>query len=143
MISGPVIIDASVAIEYLVNLGNTEQATRLFRRILNDPGVELWAPDLFYPEAVSALRKLVKIGALSRKAGTKAVDNLVRLPVSVVGTAFLVPEMWRLKDFLTAYDACYVALSRSLQAPLITADAKLVRAMSHTKDKVFELQTLV
>lgn len=143
MISGPMIIDASVAIEYLVKLRYTEKATRLFRSMLNDPAIELWAPDLIYPEALSALRKLVKAGHLSQKSGTKAVDNLVRLPVSVVGAASLVPEMWKLKDFLTAYDACYVALSRSLQAPLITADAKLVRAMSRTKDKVFELQTLV
>jgi predicted nucleic acid-binding protein len=141
MISGPVVIDASVAVEYLVKARYTEQATRLFRSTLDDPAVELWAPDLIYSEAVSALRKLVKIGAFSPRIASNAIENLVRLPIAGVATAPLVPEMWKLKEILTAYDACYIALSRSLRAPFITADNKLVRAMSHTNDKIYQLES--
>jgi predicted nucleic acid-binding protein len=143
MISGPVVIDASVAIEYLVNLRHTDQATRLFRSALDRSEVEFWAPDLIYTEAVLALRKMVKLRAITPKVGVTTVDKLAQLPITTVGTGPLVTEMWKLKDFLTAYDACYVALSRSLRAPLITADAKLARALLRSKDKVIDLSTLV
>ncbi len=31
---------------------------------------------------------------------------------------------------ISAYDACYVALARQLQAPMVTADEKLVRVLA-------------
>ena len=40
----------------------------------------------------------------------------------------LVPRVWELRDNLSAYDAAYVALAEALDAPLLTADARLTRA---------------
>lgn len=39
---------------------------------------------------------------------------------------------WQLRTALTAYDAMYVALAEALDAPLVTCDARLVRAHSHS-----------
>ena len=38
------------------------------------------------------------------------------------------PRAWELRTNLTAYDALYVALAEQLDAPLLTADARLARA---------------
>lgn len=37
--------------------------------------------------------------------------------------------MWMLRDTVTAYDATYIALVETLEAELLTADAKLARAV--------------
>ncbi|HEY3549413.1 MAG TPA: PIN domain-containing protein, partial [Propionicimonas sp.] len=42
----------------------------------------------------------------------------------------LLPRMWELRDNLRAYDATYVALAESLDATLLTADARLAHACS-------------
>ena len=40
----------------------------------------------------------------------------------------LLERIWSLRDNLTAYDAAYVALAETLDAPLVTLDARLARA---------------
>ena len=142
MISGPIVIDASVAVEYLIKARYTEQATKIFRSMLDDPAVELWAPDLIYPESISALRKLVRVESLSEKAALKAIDNLSRLPIAIATTAPLVHAIWKLKDVVTPYDASYVALARFLRAAFVTADNKLARALSRSDDNIYQLDSV-
>jgi predicted nucleic acid-binding protein len=43
----------------------------------------------------------------------------------------LLPRMWELRTNLTGYDAAYVALAEVLEAPLVTADAKLASSPGH------------
>ena len=38
-------------------------------------------------------------------------------------------DVWNLRKNFSAYDAAYVALARSLKAPLLTRDGKLQRAI--------------
>jgi predicted nucleic acid-binding protein len=40
----------------------------------------------------------------------------------------VLPRVWSLRDNLTSYDACYVALAERLGAVLVTADGRLARA---------------
>ena len=40
----------------------------------------------------------------------------------------LLERIWELRDNLTAYDACYVALAETLDCCLVTADARISRA---------------
>ncbi|MFQ5665949.1 MAG: type II toxin-antitoxin system VapC family toxin [Candidatus Binatia bacterium] len=137
MISGPVVVDASVVVEYLVVLTHTDRATALFRRLTREEtGFQLIAPDLIYPESVSAIRKLVRLRAIPPAAGAKAVDRLTRLPIAAAGTAELMPEAWAVREALTVYDACYVLLARRLGAALVTTDDKLIRWGSRSKDKI-------
>lgn len=144
MISGVVVVDASVVVEYLVDLGLGQQASSLFAGLVDpESGLELWAPDLVYAESASALRKLVLHRAISAKAGEKALDRLLRLPLAATGTAALMPAVWRLRGRVTPYDACYVALARRLNAPLVTADERLARAFARSRDRVIALATLL
>jgi predicted nucleic acid-binding protein len=137
VISGPVVIDASVVVEYLIDLGLIREARVLFGHLLDPDGrFQLWAPDLIFPESLSALRKLVTRRSIDARAGERAVSYLTRLPISATGTAGLVREAWDLRGAITVYDACYVVLARRLRAPLVTADRKLARAMSRRADVV-------
>ena len=123
-LSGPVVIDASAVVEYLVVLTLTDAATRLFH-LAAEGRVELWAPDLVYSESVSALRKLVQLGAVGSSPAQTAVEHLAELPITAAGTAVLMPAVWRLRAFLTPYDACFVALADALGAELVTAERDL------------------
>lgn len=140
MITGPVVIDASVVVELLVDLGGADQADRLFDRLADDDGgLEGWAPDLIYAEVASALRKLVARRTIPASAGGRAIGQLAGLPIIPAGTAALLPDVWRLRGELTPYDACYVALARRLGATLVTADARLLRARAGSRDRVLHL----
>lgn len=123
-LAGPVVMDASAVVEYLVALTLTDAATRLLH-LAAEGRVELWAPDLVYPESVSALRKLVQLEAISDSAAENAVGHLTELPVTAAATAALMPDVWKLREYLTPYDACYVALADALGAELVTAERAL------------------
>jgi predicted nucleic acid-binding protein len=128
-LAGPVVIDASVAVEYLVSLPLTPWAQSIFRKTVGQD-FELWAPDLIYAESVSALRRMVRLGAIRATAGETAVARLVQLPIATAATRDLMPEAWRLRDVITPYDACYAALAAVLEAPFVTADRALARALT-------------
>ena len=123
-----VVIDASVAVEFLVQLQYTAHAALLFGELIQpESTLQLWAPDLLFPESASALRKLVLLKSISAAAGTTAIDRLGRLPIATTGTAALLADAWKMRSNVTIYDACYVALARRLDAPFVTADERLTR----------------
>ncbi len=128
-LSGPVVIDASVVVEYLVASSLTPQADTIFRAAV-DRDVELWAPDLLYAESVSALRRLAARRSISPVSAESAVERLVRLPLIATGTAGLMKRAWEMRGYATPYDACYLALAEVLHAPFVTADRKLARTRS-------------
>jgi predicted nucleic acid-binding protein len=138
---GAVVVDASVAVEYLVALSLTAQAEAVFHAAL-DEDTELWAPDLLYPEAVSAVRRLLRLRLISRPAAATAVEDLARLPLEVAGTRGLMSRAWRLRDAMTPYDACYVVLAEALGGPLVTADRRLARTLTRTGARVVFLGDL-
>lgn len=126
--SRPLVIDASVVVEYLVDLTWTQQITRLFREFSMEHIPELWTPDLVYPEVLSALRKLIARRLVTSEAAQRAVEQLLQLPFCVVSTAKLAASAWRFRMAMTPYDACYAALAHQLEAPLVTCDGKLAMA---------------
>src|SRR5262249_3447500 len=99
-LSGPVVVDASVVVEYLVASPLTPQADRVFRATV-DRDVELWAPDLLYAEAVSALRRLAAGRSISLRAAETAVERLIRLPLIATGTAGLMSRAWDMRVDMT------------------------------------------
>lgn len=82
-----------------------------------------------YPESVSAIRRLVRLKATLATAGDVAVGQLIELPIAIVPTRGLVQHTWPLRDVLTSYNACYAVLADALEAPFITADGPLAKAL--------------
>jgi predicted nucleic acid-binding protein len=140
-LSGPLVIDASCVVEYLVDLTHTDVATRLFHLAARG-SVEFWAPDLVYAECVSALRKLVRLGALGEEPASRAVDHLVQLPIAVTGTVGLMPSVWSVRAFLTPYDACYLTLADELEAPLVTGERALAAELRKRGKRAYFLGDL-
>jgi len=91
-------------------------------------GEELAAPHLLDVEVTSVLRRSVLTGSVTRQRASQALKDLADLPIERVAHTTLLPRVWELRDNLTAYDACYVALAELFHAPLLTCDAKMAGA---------------
>jgi predicted nucleic acid-binding protein len=115
-------IDASALVELLLQTPVGDKIRRLVA------GTQLMAPDVINPEVMQGLRKLERGGKLSSDRAARAVMRLTHSTVTRVPTAGLIEGAWSLRANVSAYDACYVALARTLDCPLLTTDAPLRRA---------------
>lgn len=61
----------------------------------------------------------------------EALRDLAGFPLTRFSHEPLLERIWELRHSLSAYDAAYVALAESLDAPLVTCDARLARARGH------------
>jgi predicted nucleic acid-binding protein len=119
-----IVIDASVLTDFL--LGRPEALSAVESELAGGEHEPLHAPELIEPETLNALRRLARSGAVTvHRAGEAAADlahtRLMRYP-----HAPLRERVWALRDSLSAYDACYLALAEALDEPLLlTADSGL------------------
>jgi predicted nucleic acid-binding protein len=86
------------------------------------------APEVVDVEVLSSLRRLVRRGELPEDVAGRLLLSHSRSTVQRVPHATLLPVAWTLRKNLTASDATYVALARSVGARLITSDARLAGA---------------
>jgi predicted nucleic acid-binding protein len=114
-----IVVDASATLSALLNSGPARHA-------LADQ--QLHAPHLIDTEVASGLRRNVLTQRLSADAGWAALDTFRRLGMTRYPGSSLLERVWNLRDNLSAYDACYVALAELLGCDLLTADARLSRA---------------
>jgi predicted nucleic acid-binding protein len=117
------VVDASVIAPVVADAG--PDGVR-FRQRLH--GEQVAAPGLLRVEVLSMIRRQLQVGTLDVTQAEQAVTDLVDLPITVYPAAPLLPRCWQLRDNLTAYDACYIALAETLGCTLLTADARLSRA---------------
>jgi len=128
------VIDSSAAVELLTN---SELAVPV-ATVAGD--AELFAPELLTLECVNALRGLERGRHLDPPEAAAAIDDLGLLPVRRIDTGPLTAAIWALRHNLTAYDASYVALARSLGCPLVTLDQRLTRVRELGIDVVVPAQ---
>lgn len=119
-----IVVDASALIEFLLQ---TALGTRVEARLLRDDD-EFHAPHLIDIEVTQGLRRLVRAGELSADRAAEAVADLADFDLHRHAHLDLLTRVWKLRDNVTAYDAVYVALAESLDAPLVTCDAPLATA---------------
>lgn len=119
------VVDASVLVTALADDGPDGDRSRA--RLT---GNELAAPAVIDLEVASVLRKQLAGNALDARRAHLALTDLAELPLARAPHVPLLPRCWELRENLTVYDASYVALAELLEAPLITADARLARAPS-------------
>lgn len=86
---------------------------------------DLQAPHLIDIEFLHALRRLVRVRALTEPRAADARSDFAALSIVRYPHAPLADRMWDLRSNLTAYDAAFVALSEALDVPLITCDTRL------------------
>ncbi len=116
------VIDASAAVEYLLLTALGERVAGLLGE------AALAAPELLDAEVLAVLRREVLAGRLRERRAAEAVDDLRDWSIERLAHRQLLDDAWSLRGHVTAYDALYVAASRTRQAALITADGPLARA---------------
>ena len=125
-----VIVDASLALKWVVQEEHTEDAVTLRDR-WGEAGEPLVAPPIFRPEVTNALHQRVRRGDILRSDAVDMLDVLTSAvamgePVSLYSRALaLAGEL----SMGSTYDALYVALSESEGCEMWTADQRLVRSV--------------
>lgn len=120
-----IVLDASAAAAVLLNLGSS--APRIRERMAESDD-DLHVPHLFEIEVLSVLRRYFLFGELSQERARLALNRLSTMRVARYPHTALLSRVWELRDNVTVYDAAYIALSETLEAPLVTTDARLARA---------------
>jgi len=117
------VVDASVIAPAVADGGPDGDMCRALIK-----GELLAAPDLIHVEAMSIIRRQLANSILTDEQATNAIEDLLDLPIVVYPTAPLLRRGWELRDNVTAYDTCYVALAEALNCALTTADQRLAGA---------------
>ena len=118
-----VVVDASVLAPVVAD-GGTDG--RRFRHRLN--GETVAGPDLLRIEVTSVLRRHANSGRLKQAQAEAAIRDLLEFPITVFPTSALLGRVWELRQNVTAYDGCYVALAEAIDCRLLTADHRLANA---------------
>jgi predicted nucleic acid-binding protein len=119
-----IVLDASAAIDWLLHTAVGQQIeNRIFSR-----GESLHVPHLLDLEVAQVLRRLVREAAVSAPRADQAIQDLLDLRVTRYPHFIFLPNIWRVRNNLSAYDAAYIALTEELGATLITRDARLSSA---------------
>jgi predicted nucleic acid-binding protein len=121
------VVDSSAFVE-LFTLSATELNPKLIDRF---DGVIPYVPDILDIEFHHALRGLLLGGKVSAEHAEHARILFRDTPKIHFPTSELTGRIWSLRHNLGAYDACFIALAESLDAPLITCDEKQANASGH------------
>ncbi len=135
------IVDASVAIKLFIEQQESDQAEALFEKLSIEPVAQLYVPELFYAECANVLWQYVRRVNYPATEAQASLARLKSLSLQTVAISDLVTEALAIaiNHNISAYDACYVALSERLNLPLVTADQKLIRVLSSTEYQIYSL----
>ena len=122
------VIDASVAVKWVITEEDSEQASSLFS------GLILSAPDLIVAECVNILWKKVRRAQLTQDEALMAARILQRMDVELHPMRPLMESATRLAVDLghPAYDCLYLALALEKGAQFVTADLSFVSKVRQT-----------
>ena len=126
-----IVVDASVVVEFL--LGRSSVVEAVLAELTEAADEALHAPELVDPEALNALRRLERAGAIDRVQAARAVSDFGQLRLIHYPHAPFRERVWALRENLTAYDALYLAVAERLPGSvLLTADAGLAGIAART-----------
>ena len=121
-----VVVDASVAIKWVLAEDGSEAAKRL---VANEV---LAAPDLLFVECANVLRTKTRKGEISVELAREALAVIDAVPIrSIAGRPHVAAaHAIALELDRSAYDSLYLAVALFERATLVTADAKFAAAAS-------------
>jgi predicted nucleic acid-binding protein len=142
--AGACVVDASVGIKLCITEPLSAEAVALFALAGAPLPIELYVSDLFYVECANILWKHVQRSGHPVGKAQQDVQQLCLLRLHRTATADLASDALQiaLAHAISAYDACYVALSRRLGLPLVTADDALIRKLAGAPFTILRLADL-
>ena len=119
------VVDASVAIKWVIGEAGAEAAAKL-------AGSQLSAPDILLAECGSALWAKARRGEITDDEALSALAALRRAPVVLTPAPVLAADALRLALLIghPIYDCFYLALSLQTKAPMVTADRRFAGALA-------------
>lgn len=120
-----IVLDASAAVAVLLNL---DEGVDRIRARMDEALDGLHVPHLFEIEVMSALRRYALAQRLSDRRSVELLEDLTTMNIIRYSHTALLPRVWELRANVSAYDAAYIALAETLEAPLVTRDERLSRA---------------
>lgn len=137
------VVDASVAVKWLVTEAFSDQAASLL-----GSKQALIAPELLFAEAANALWAMCRRGDITKADFADAADVLKVAPIAI---PFSMPQLTASACRLAVdldhpvYDCFYLALAVQEQYPVVTADRRfynVVRAHPYLSDRIMHVQDL-
>lgn len=119
------VVDASVALKWVIDERGTSEALRLLDR------ATLHAPDFLLVEVANVLWSKVQRRVLATAEADVAYHAVASVPMVLAPLAELTPHA-RVLAFelnVTVYDAVYAAVALRVGCPLATADRQLAQAI--------------
>jgi predicted nucleic acid-binding protein len=117
-----IVVESSAMVDALVG----DPANPRLLALLADE--DLHAPALLDFEVASALRGHLLGGKLDPVLLEEAVADFAAFRIERHHMTGLLGHMLELRDNFTVYDAAYLVLAKALEAPVVSADAKLKEA---------------
>ena len=124
------VVDASLAVKWLVDEEDSDKALALFTS-WGELGVQIEAPHLMLAETANALHRKVVEGQLALHIATSSLENLRALGIKFHDPENIHAGAVRLAGQLgqgAVYDSVYLALAEYLDCELWTADRRFYRA---------------
>jgi predicted nucleic acid-binding protein len=115
------VLDASVAVAWYLTESFSHSARLWQTRLLRDE-VAMYVPGLHYWEVGNVLRTYVRRGELEEALAREVYDLHLEAPLDVAEPDRQQTFAHALEYEATMYDAVYISLSLSLNAPLVTAE---------------------
>lgn len=130
--TGFVVVDASVAMKWFVDEDDTDRAEALLKA---DIAV---APALILSEVGNGIWSKRQSSGIDRAAASRFVCNLPQLLREVVALDELMEDAMKLAFDLDhpVYDCVYLALARSREIPLVTADKRFIAKAASQEQRV-------
>ena len=119
-----IVLDSSAVVEWLLGLPLADEVAD---RILEADSLHV--PALLDVEVAQVIRRYATSGEITAQTGELALKALAELDAVRYTHELLLPVIWKLRGNLTAYDAAFAALAATLNAPLVTLDTRLARAI--------------
>ena len=127
-----VVVDASVAVKWVLDEEGTREALALWDRWQADRE-RVVAPPIFRAEVANTLRQVVRRGFVTASDADELLDTLLEIVAIEEPTALYARSLRMAHEFDlgAVYDALYLALAESEGCEVWTADRKLARAVGN------------
>ncbi|MYB40852.1 MAG: type II toxin-antitoxin system VapC family toxin [Chloroflexi bacterium] len=144
MIVGSLVVDASVAVKWVIPEEGSDRARALLDAAARGEA-RLLAPDVYVAEVANVLWKRSHlVRDLRDDEAREALDNTLATLPTLVPSAALASQALELALAFgrSLYDCLYVALALRAGCPLVTADRRLVRAFAPATAQVIDLDEI-
>jgi len=131
-----VVIDASVALSWVLPAEDTDQALSLRTHALKEPQLILLVPPTFWYEVTNVLWVATRRQRLDDHNALKALDLLIDFEFTVWATELKHCLNLSLSHNLSVYDTAYLDLAIDQQATLWTMDQRLKKVAESLNIKV-------